>query len=62
MISSYGLPRLRAGGTEKVVTEVIKMEESDDFYVAFENYLDDDEISPEEEGFMKGFTANIDED
>lgn len=38
------------------------MEESDDFYVAFENYLDDDEISPWEEGFMMGFTANVDEE
>ncbi len=38
------------------------MEESDDFYVAFENYLDDDEISPWEEGFMRGFTANVDEE
>ena len=62
MLSLSGLPLLSASGTEKVVTGVIKMEESDDFYVAFEHYLDDDEISPEEEGFMKGFTANVDEE
>ena len=29
--------------------------ECNDFYEAFENSLDDDEITPEEEGFMKGF-------
>ena len=34
----------------------------DDFYETYEDYLDDDEISPEEEGFMKGFTANVDEE
>lgn len=33
--------------------------ELDDFYDQFENSLDDDEITPEEEGFMKGFTDNI---
>lgn len=38
------------------------MEGDDDFYVAFENYLDDDEISPEEEGFMRGFTGELLED
>ena len=30
-----------------------------DFYEEFEQNLDDDEISPEEEGFMKGFTEDI---
>ncbi len=41
--------------------EVIKMkdENTDDFYDTFENYLDDDEISPEEEGFMRGFTEGL---
>ena len=29
--------------------------ESDDFYNDFEEGLEDDEISPEEEGFMRGF-------
>lgn len=42
--------------------EVISVEEQDDFYESFENCLDDDEISPEEEGFMKGFTASVDEE
>ncbi|MBI2176663.1 hypothetical protein HYU40_04960 [Candidatus Woesearchaeota archaeon] len=32
-------------------------ETNDDFYESYEEYLDDDQISPEEEGFMKGFTA-----
>ncbi len=41
--------------------EVIRMENSaeDDFYRDFEEYLYDDEISAEEEGFMKGFTDSI---
>ena len=43
----------------KAAEEVIGMEGDDDFYVAFENYLDDDEISPEEEGFMRGFTEEL---
>ncbi len=31
--------------------------ESDDFYDDFEEELENDEISPEEEGFMKGFAG-----
>lgn len=31
------------------------MGEGDDFYELYEEFLDDDEISPEEEGFMNGF-------
>ncbi len=34
----------------------IETENTDDFYEAFEAELEDDEISPEEAGFMKGFT------
>ena len=39
--------------------EVIRMEDTDDFYDTYENYLDDDEISPGEEGFMRGFTEGL---
>ncbi len=35
------------------------MESNDDFYDTYENYLDDDEISPEEAGFMRGFTEEL---
>ena len=35
------------------------MEDTDDFYDTYENCLDDDEISPEEEGFMRGFTEGL---
>ncbi|MBI2143124.1 hypothetical protein HYU20_02170 [Candidatus Woesearchaeota archaeon] len=45
-----------------IIREVIRVEEQDDFYESFENYLDDDEISPWEEGFMRGFTANIEDE
>ena len=31
------------------------MEENDDVYELYEEYLDDDEISPHEEGFIRGF-------
>ncbi len=31
-------------------------ESDDDFYVTYEEYLDDDEISAKEEAFMRGFT------
>ncbi len=31
------------------------MGDSDDFYELYEEYLDNDGISPEEGGFMKGF-------
>ena len=34
----------------------------DDFYETYEEYLDDDEISPEEEGFMRGFTQGFSEE
>ena len=37
----------------------MKDENTDDFYDTYENYLDDDEISPEEEGFMRGFTEEL---
>ncbi len=33
-------------------------QENDDFYDDFEESLEDDEISPEEEGFMHGFVSN----
>lgn len=36
-------------------------EANDDFYETYEEYLDDDQISPEEEAFMKGFTAKAHE-
>ena len=39
--------------------EVIRMEDTDDFYDTFESCLDDDEISPGEEGFMRGFTEGL---
>ena len=35
------------------------MEDNDDFYDTYESGLDDDEISPQEEGFMKGFTEGL---
>ncbi|GEM_PF-6860192 len=31
--------------------------ESNDFYDDFEEELEDDEISPEEEGFLRGFVG-----
>lgn len=37
----------------------MSMEENDDFYESFETGLDDDEISPEEEGFIKGFMDDM---
>lgn len=36
-------------------------EANDDFYETYEEYLDDDQISPEEEAFMEGFTAKAHE-
>lgn len=32
--------------------------ETDDFYYDYEEALEDDEITPEEEGFMAGFTGS----
>jgi len=45
--------------------EVMGVEENkpvDDFYEEFTDCLDDDEISPEEEGFMRGFTNSFSDD
>ena len=50
---------------DKHANGVIRMEQDgleDDFYETYESFLDDDEISAEEEGFMKGFNADMFED
>lgn len=50
---------LLAKSSKKHNEEVVRMEENDDFYESFENRLDDDEISPEEEGFIRGFMGDM---